>query len=82
MAIAIKRDLYTEVTARILAELERGAAPWVKPLVRNARAKRPPKRSKQSPLLRMVGLTQRDCMRFLGWPHAVSNLKPQEATNG
>jgi antirestriction protein ArdC len=31
MAIAIKRDLYTEVTARILAELERGAAPWVKP---------------------------------------------------
>src|SRR6476620_7686468 len=31
MAITIKRDLYTEVTARILAELERGAAPWVKP---------------------------------------------------
>ena len=26
-----KRDLYSEVTARILAELERGAAPWVKP---------------------------------------------------
>jgi antirestriction protein ArdC len=26
-----KRDLYTEVTARILAELETGAAPWVKP---------------------------------------------------
>jgi antirestriction protein ArdC len=31
MAIAIKRDLYAEVTTRILAELERGAAPWVKP---------------------------------------------------
>ena len=31
MATAIKRDLYSEVTARILAELERGAAPWVKP---------------------------------------------------
>jgi antirestriction protein ArdC len=31
MAITIKRDLYTEVTSRILAELERGAAPWVKP---------------------------------------------------
>ncbi len=31
MAIAIKRDLYAQVTARILAELERGAAPWVKP---------------------------------------------------
>jgi antirestriction protein ArdC len=25
------RDLYTEVSARIVAELERGAAPWVKP---------------------------------------------------
>jgi antirestriction protein ArdC len=31
MAIAIKRDLYSEVTSRILAELEAGAAPWVKP---------------------------------------------------
>ena len=27
----MKRDLYAEVTARIVAELERGAAPWVKP---------------------------------------------------
>ena len=26
-----KCDLYSEVTARILAELERGAAPWIKP---------------------------------------------------
>src|SRR5262245_10699679 len=26
-----KRDLYRDVTARILAELETGAAPWVKP---------------------------------------------------
>jgi antirestriction protein ArdC len=31
MASTIKRDLYTEVTSRILAELERGAAPRVKP---------------------------------------------------
>ena len=31
MAIAIKRDLYSEVTSHIPAELERGAAPWVKP---------------------------------------------------
>ncbi len=31
MAALIKRDLYSEVTARILAELERGALPWVKP---------------------------------------------------
>src|SRR5580704_2533308 len=31
MATTIKRDLYSEVTSRILAELERGAAPWVKP---------------------------------------------------
>jgi antirestriction protein ArdC len=27
----MKRDLYAEVTARVVAELERGAAPWVKP---------------------------------------------------
>jgi antirestriction protein ArdC len=27
----MKRDLYTEVSARIIAELERGAAPWIKP---------------------------------------------------
>src|SRR5207237_9401466 len=27
----MKRDLYGEVSARIVAELEAGAAPWVKP---------------------------------------------------
>ena len=27
----MKRDLYAEVTARIVTELERGAAPWIKP---------------------------------------------------
>ena len=27
----MRRDLYVDVTARILRELERGAAPWVKP---------------------------------------------------
>jgi antirestriction protein ArdC len=27
----VKRDLYTEVSERILAELQRGALPWVKP---------------------------------------------------
>src|SRR5260370_19065114 len=27
----VKRDLYSDVSARIVAELERGAAPWVKP---------------------------------------------------
>ena len=27
----MKRDLYAEVSARIVADLERGAAPWVKP---------------------------------------------------
>src|SRR3954447_1710139 len=27
----MKRDLHAEVTARIIAELEAGAAPWVKP---------------------------------------------------
>src|SRR6202795_5337926 len=28
---AMKRDLYSKVSARIVAELEAGAAPWVKP---------------------------------------------------
>src|SRR5436190_13070450 len=28
---AMKRDLYAEVSARIIAELEAGAAPWIKP---------------------------------------------------
>src|SRR4051812_23821348 len=32
----VKRDLYSEVTARIIAELERGAAPWVKPWLATA----------------------------------------------
>jgi antirestriction protein ArdC len=27
----MKRDLYAEVSARIIAELEKGAAPWIKP---------------------------------------------------
>jgi antirestriction protein ArdC len=27
----MKRDLYAEVSKRIVAELERGAAPWIKP---------------------------------------------------
>jgi antirestriction protein ArdC len=27
----MKRDLYADVTARIVAELERGATPWVRP---------------------------------------------------
>ena len=27
----MKPDLYAEVSARIIAELERGAAPWIKP---------------------------------------------------
>src|SRR4051794_28695876 len=28
---SMKRDLYAEVSARIITELEAGAAPWVKP---------------------------------------------------
>ena len=27
----MKRDLYESVSAKIIAELERGAAPWIKP---------------------------------------------------
>jgi antirestriction protein ArdC len=29
--VTMKRDIYTEVSQRILAELERGALPWIKP---------------------------------------------------
>jgi antirestriction protein ArdC len=37
----MKRDLYAEVSARIVAELERGAAPWVKPWSATAGANTP-----------------------------------------
>jgi len=32
----MKRDLYAEVSTRIVAELEAGAAPWVKPWLATA----------------------------------------------
>src|ERR1035437_6396090 len=38
---AMKRDLYAEVSARIVAELEAGAAPWVKPWSATAGANTP-----------------------------------------
>ena len=37
----MKRDLYAEVSTRIVAELERGAAPWIKPWSATRRPKRP-----------------------------------------
>jgi len=37
----VKRDLYTEVSNRIIAELERGAAPWIKPWSATAGANTP-----------------------------------------
>ncbi len=37
----MKRDLYAEVSARIITELERGAAPWVKPWSATAGANTP-----------------------------------------
>src|SRR5258707_959254 len=37
----MKSDLYAEVSARIVAELEAGAAPWVKPLSATPRANSP-----------------------------------------
>ena len=30
-SLSLNRDLYHDVTSRILAELERGALPWIKP---------------------------------------------------
>src|SRR3954453_6474138 len=38
---AMKRDLYAEVSARIITELEAGAAPWVKPWSATAGANTP-----------------------------------------
>src|SRR6202008_956565 len=38
---AMKRDLYSEVSARIIAELEAGAGPWVKPWSATAGANTP-----------------------------------------
>jgi len=37
----MKRDLYAEVSARIIAELEAGAAPWIKPWSATAGANTP-----------------------------------------
>jgi antirestriction protein ArdC len=37
----MKRDLYSEVSARIVAELERGAASWIKPWSATAGANTP-----------------------------------------
>jgi antirestriction protein ArdC len=37
----VKRDLYAEVSARMVAELERGAPPWVKPWSATAGANTP-----------------------------------------
>jgi antirestriction protein ArdC len=37
----MKRDIYAEVTARIIAELEAGAAPWIKPWAATAGANTP-----------------------------------------
>src|SRR4051795_4990875 len=37
----MKRDLYTEVSSRIVAELEAGAAPWIKPWSATAGANTP-----------------------------------------
>jgi antirestriction protein ArdC len=37
----MKRNLYAEVSARIVAELEAGAAPWIKPWAATAGANTP-----------------------------------------
>jgi antirestriction protein ArdC len=46
----MKRDLYAEVSARIVAELEAGAAPWIKPWAATPGAMQ---FGQQSPLLRV-----------------------------
>ena len=37
----MKRDLYAEVSARIVAELEAGALPWIRPWSATRRANTP-----------------------------------------
>jgi hypothetical protein len=37
----MRRDLYAEVSARIIEELEQGAAPWIKPWSATAGANTP-----------------------------------------
>ena len=49
----MKRDLYSEVSARIIAELEVGATPWIKPFFDNFRRKHALQCRDQSPLLRV-----------------------------
>ena len=56
----MKTDIYAEVTARIVAELERGAAPWVKPWSATA-GQRPSRRTQPA-----IGPTQ-GCNVILLW---------------
>ena len=56
----MKRDLYAEATARIVAELEAGAAPWVKPWSATPGANTPCNAS-------AIGLTQDATSFCCGW---------------
>jgi hypothetical protein len=49
----MKRDFHAEVSARIVAELEAGAAPWVKPWSAPPRREYPVQCREQPALLRM-----------------------------
>jgi N-terminal domain of anti-restriction factor ArdC len=49
----MKRDLYAEVSTRIVAELEAGAAPWVKPWSATPGVEHPLQRRNQPALFRM-----------------------------
>ena len=49
----MKRNLYAEVSERICAELERGAAPGVKPRGEDPRRKHAVQRGDQSTVLRL-----------------------------
>jgi antirestriction protein ArdC len=49
----MRRDLYSEVTGRIVAELEAGAAPWIKPWSATAGMNTPVQCREQSPLQRL-----------------------------
>jgi antirestriction protein ArdC len=58
----MKRDLYEEVSARIVAELEHGAAPWVRPWSATAGMNTPCNAVRHAGYVQSwIGLLKHDC---------------------
>jgi antirestriction protein ArdC len=71
----MKRDLYAEVTSRILVELERGAAPWIKPWSATAGENHPFNAATSRPYsgcnVVMLWLAQQPTLRFVTFKQAL-----------